>query len=152
MGTTTRGYPYPEDSDRVDVPGDMQAALDAVDSDVGGHVGDTTIHHTLGTGATDAATGNHTHSAGSITGLGKTVYGSGQAAIYVPANESEAYTDISFTGHQSYYLIAMALGGRGVYVIGNQALSTTAFRLTVWYDTAPTVAENRYVNWLLVGA
>lgn len=38
MGTTTRGYPYPEPDDDTDVPGDMQALAEAVDADVTAYV------------------------------------------------------------------------------------------------------------------
>jgi hypothetical protein len=36
--TADRGYPYPETSDTIDVPGDIQALADAVDADVEGLV------------------------------------------------------------------------------------------------------------------
>jgi hypothetical protein len=32
--TANRGYPYPESTDTIDVPGDIQALADAVDADV----------------------------------------------------------------------------------------------------------------------
>ena len=35
MPSTSRGYPYPSGSDDVDIPGDMQALADAVNTDVG---------------------------------------------------------------------------------------------------------------------
>jgi hypothetical protein len=34
MGTTSRGYPYPGNSDNVDVPGDIQALADALNTDI----------------------------------------------------------------------------------------------------------------------
>ena len=30
--STTKGFPYPEDTDDTDVPGDMQALADAIDA------------------------------------------------------------------------------------------------------------------------
>ena len=35
MPSTSRGYPYPSGSDDVDIPGDMQALADALNTDVG---------------------------------------------------------------------------------------------------------------------
>jgi hypothetical protein len=56
MGTTAnRSYPYPEGSDAVDVPGDVQALADAVDADleaVDNAKADKTTTITAGTGLT----------------------------------------------------------------------------------------------------
>lgn len=151
MPSTTRGYPYPSNSDRVDIPGDMEAALDAVDSDVGGHVSDTSVHHTLGTGATNAATGNHGHTAGQVSGLGQTIVAVGRAEVFVGQGQDEGYVVVAYTGQDNLVVIATADGSRGVYSIVNQVSEgANAFRITVWYDNAALQDEIRYVNWAAI--
>lgn len=44
MPTTTKGFPYPSNSDNVDVPGDMQALAEAVDTYLPAAIGDVTLN------------------------------------------------------------------------------------------------------------
>ena len=153
MPTTPRGYPYPSNSDRVDIPGDMQEALAAVDSDVGAHVGDTSVHHALGTGATQAAPGNHTHGAGDVSGLGPRVVAWGTVTVTIPAGQSWAQADFNAgQWHTSGRLFCQALGGRDVYAIIDPTKPgpPDQFRITVWSSDPRPANEVRYVNWMLV--
>lgn len=52
MPSTSRGYPYPSGSDDVDIPGDMQALADAVNTDVGAVVTNA-VQHSLADAAGD---------------------------------------------------------------------------------------------------
>ena len=61
MPSTSRGYPYPSGSDDVDIPGDIQALADAVNTDVGTIAATTPsapVLQTLADAAGDLAVGS----------------------------------------------------------------------------------------------
>lgn len=74
LNTPNYNIPYPESSDAPDGATQMAGIATAVDTAVHDHVVDggavdtatTAIHHTLGTGAYNAAAGNHTHGTQSL--------------------------------------------------------------------------------------
>jgi len=117
MPNTTRGYPYPADTDPADVPADMQAALQAVDADVTG-VEATADGAVAGLASTDAT----------VSGIQTNVDGllaQNLNARLLDLEGAELFTDAGNTP------VSVAVSGRTASVWGNL--------------TQP--ANNQYTDW-----
>lgn len=92
MPNTTKGLPYPQDSDPVDVPGDIQALAEAVDTELDDYLSSSTASstyapYTVSINSLAASVTAYTLVAGDIGKL-LTVSASTSASVTVPPSAS----------------------------------------------------------------
>lgn len=92
MPSTTKGLPYPANSDAVDVPGDMQALAEAVDTEFDDYLSNSSASSTYAalTVSVNALSASVTAYTLASTDIGKlvTVSASTSASVTVPASAS----------------------------------------------------------------
>ena len=151
MPNTTKGLPYPQDSDPVDVPGDIQALAEAVDTELDDYLSSSTASstyapYTVSINSLAASVTAYTLVAGDIGKL-LTVSASTSASVTVPPSASVTWA----TGRN----VAIAQLGAG------QVTIVPGSGVTIRSDGSKTKINAQYsgvqlykINtdeWLLIG-
>lgn len=151
MPNTTKGLPYPQDSDAVDVPGDIQALAEAVDTELDDYLSNasassTYAAYTVSINSLAASVTAYTLAAGDVGKL-VTVSASTSASVTVPPNASVTWA----TGRN----VAIAqLGAGQVTVVPGSGVTIRSDGSKRKINTQYSGAQLYKINtdeWLLIG-
>lgn len=131
MPTTTKGFPYPSNSDNVDIPGDMQALAEAIDTFLpGGTYVDTTSRQTLENKELESVRELVTVSATAATGT-INVDAMTSGILYYTSNASANFT-LNFRGDSGTTLATHLDTGDAISLTFINTNGATAYRPTAF--------------------